>query len=176
MPIPTLLSVRPWLPPCKVHLIPVEILSEIFLFIEIDWKGHYKSLMLVCRRWHDVVLSIPRIVSQLWIRRSTKVEDVQAFIQGRRSCLAVFVNMNDKRHGKDFNADDFQASFMAAIQATPRWQSLNIESFPPPGEYKAPHTTVQPFQSLQSFTMSVTSCSTQPPGLTSIDHPHSVCW
>ena len=148
MPLTSLPEIRPWLP-CKIHLIPAGILTKIFLL-----TGWHKPLMPVCRRWRDIVLSIPGNTSQLRIRRSTKGEVVQAFIQGRRSRLAVMVDVNDERHGKDFNADDFHASFMAVIQAAPRWESLNIISFPPPGEYKASHTTMQPLESLRFFSMS----------------------
>jgi len=154
MPLTSSPAIRRWLPPCKVHLIPVEILSEIFLLVEIDWKTNHKDLVLVCWRWHGVILSIPGIISQLWIRRSTKGEVVQVFIQGRRSRLTVIVDMNNERHGQDFNADAFHASFMAVIQAAPRWESLNIISFPPPGEYKASHPTVEPLKNLRSFSIS----------------------
>ena len=154
MPLTILPAIRLLLPPCKVHLIPVEILMEIFLLIEIDWPEHYKDLMLVCRRWRDIILSIPGITSELRIRRSTKVEVVQAFIQGRKSRLAVIVDVNDERHGKDFNADDFHASFIAATQAAPRWHGLHLISFPPPGEYKVSHTITQPLESLRYFSMS----------------------
>jgi len=138
---------RSWLPPCKVHLIPVEILTEIFLLNERHWT--YTGLMLVCWRWHDIILSIPGFTSRLHIRRSTKVEAVQAFIQGRRSRLEVIVDVNDETHGKDFNADDFHASFTAAIQAASRWRSLSLRSFPLPGECK-PFQIVQPLE-LASF-------------------------
>jgi len=144
MPLISLPAILPWLPPCKINLIPVEILTEIFLLTEIYWAMDYTDLMLVCWRWHDIILSIPGFTSRLHIRRSTKVEAVQAFIQGRRSRLEVIVDVNDETHGKDFNPDDFHASFMAAIQAASRWHSLSLHSFPLPGECK-------PFQIVQTL-------------------------
>jgi len=152
MPLTFFPAIRPWRPPCKVHLIPVEILTEIFLLTERRWAKDYTDLMLVCWRWHDIILSIPGFTSRLHIRGSTKVGAVQAFIQGRRSRLEVIVGVNDETHGKDFNADDFHGSFTAAIQAASRWRSLSFHSFPLPGECKA-FQIVQPLESLKSFTL-----------------------
>ena len=92
--------------------------------------------MLVCRRWHAIILSTPGLHSQLTIRRATQKEAVQAFIQGRKTRLGVIVDMNDEGDGSNFDAENFHACFMAAIQAAYRWSSLNLISPPPHGEYK----------------------------------------
>jgi len=126
---------RPLLPPGKADLIPVEILSEIFLLIVQDWSWCRKPLMLVCRRWHAIVLSTPGIHSRLTIRRATQKEIVQAFVQGRKTRLDVRVDMNDETDGSDFNPENFRACFMAAAQAASRWTSLDLISPPPLGEY-----------------------------------------
>ena len=89
----------------------------------------------------------PGLAFTLHIRKSTQKEVVQAFIQGRRSRLNVVVNINNEADGKDFNADDFHASFMAAAQVASRWQSLRLLSFPP-GEYGALQV-VQPLEHLE---------------------------
>jgi len=146
-------SVHPLLPPGKAHLIPVEILSEIFLLVLLDRPLDKVTLEVVCQRWHAIILLIPGITSRLWIRKATKKEVVQAFIQRRKTRFAVIVDVNDEEDGKDFNADGFHASFIVACQAAPRWQFLNIRSFPPPGEYKVPGTTVKPLESLRGFMM-----------------------
>jgi len=125
---------RPSLPPGKADLIPVEILSEIFLLTVQDWPWSRESLMLVCRRWHAILLSTPGIHSQLTIRRATQKEVVQAFVQGRKSLLHVRIDINDENDGSDFNAENFHACFMAAAQAASRWSSLNLISPPPLGE------------------------------------------
>jgi len=143
--------VHPLLPPGKTHLIPVEILSEIFLLVIRDWWDK-ECLELVCRRWHAIVISTPGITSRLWIRRATKKEAVQAFIR-RKTRFAVIVDVNHEGDGEDFNADDFHASLMVACQAASRWQFLNLCSFPPPGEYNAPDTTVKPLENLIGFMM-----------------------
>jgi hypothetical protein len=154
MPFTSSGAVYPLLPPVNVHLIPVEILSEIFLIILQYWPWDKATLVLVCQRWHAIMLSMPGITSRLWIRRATKKEVVQAFIQGRRTRFVVVVDMNDEGHGTDFNADDFHACLMVASQAASRWRYLDLRSFPPPGEYKAPDTITQPLENLRSFSMS----------------------
>ena len=104
--------------------------------------------MLVCQRWYAIMLSMPGITSRLRIRRATKKEVVQAFIQGRRTRFEVIVDINDKGHGEDFNADDFHASFMTAIQDAFRWHTLELRSFPSPGEYNKSHAIVHPLETL----------------------------
>ena len=106
--------------------------------------------MLVCRRWHAIILSTPGLHSQLTIRRATQEEAVQAFIQGRKTRLGVIVDMNDKGDGSDFDAENFRACFMAAIQAASRWSSLSLISPPPHGEYKDVQI-LQPFTHLESL-------------------------
>ena len=48
-------------------------------------------LELVCQRWHAIMLLMPGVISRLWIRRATKKEAVQAFIQRRKTRFAVVV-------------------------------------------------------------------------------------
>jgi hypothetical protein len=138
------------LPAGRADLIPVEILSEIFLLVVQDWSGYRRELVLVCRRWRAIVLSTPGIHSQLTIRRATQKEGVQAFIQSRKSRLDVRVDMKDERDGSDFNAENIHACFMAAVQVASRWSSLSLISPPPQGEYKALRIW-QPLVHLESF-------------------------
>ena len=139
------------LPPGEADLIPVEILSEIFLLAVVHSPWTIEDIMLVCRRWRDVALSTPGLPPfTLHIRKATQNEVVQAFIQGRKSHLNVVVNTNDETDGGDFNADYFHASFMAAAQVASRWQSLSLISFPPPGEYRALQI-MQQLEHLESF-------------------------
>jgi len=146
-------SVNPLLPPGKAHLIPVEILSEIFLLVLLDGSSRDKeTLELVCQRWYATMISTPGITSRLWIRRATKKEAVQAFIQRRETRFAVIVDVNHEGDGEDFNSEDFHTSFIVACQAAPRWTFLNLLSFPPPGEY-TPDTTMKPLESLRGFIM-----------------------
>jgi len=145
--------VHPLLPPGKADFIPVEILSEIFLLVIRDRSDAKERLELVCRRWYAIMISMPGITSRLWIRRATKKEAVQAFIQRRKAHFEVIVDVNHEGDGEDFNSDDFHTSLMVVCQAAPRWTFLNIRSFPPPGEYNTPHITVKPLESLRGFIM-----------------------
>jgi len=106
--------------------------------------------MLVCRRWHAIMISIPGISYRLTIRRATQKEVVNAFVQRRKTRLDVRVNMNDKRDGNDFNPENFHACLMAAAQAAPRWSSLDLISPPPHGEYKT-LPILQPLEYLESL-------------------------
>jgi len=148
--LPPISSGRLPLRPGKADLIPVEILSEIFLLAVLHGPEYQRDLMLVCRRWHAILLSTPGIHSQLTIRRATQKEVVQAFIQGRKSRLHMRVDMNDEKDGSDFNPETFHACFMAAAQAASRWSSLNLISPPPREEYKALQI-LQPLVHLESI-------------------------
>jgi len=106
--------------------------------------------MLVCRRWHAIMLSTPGINYRLTIRRATQKEVVKAFVQRRKTRLDVRVDMNDEKDGNDFNAENFHACLMAAAKAAPRWSSLDLISPPPHGEYKT-LPILQPLVHLESL-------------------------
>src|SRR5258706_12857713 len=114
---------RQWLP----SLIPVEILSEIFLLVYKDTdekeEWSWRELMLVCCRWRAIMISTPGIHFQLRIQRPTQSGVVQAFIQGRKSRLLVTIDINGGGDGNEFNAENFYACFMGASQAASRWRS-----------------------------------------------------
>ena len=144
-------------PPAKVHIIPVEIFTEIFLFAIQTNPRSQRNLMLVCRRWRDIMLSTPGNRSQLRIRRSTQQKEVDSVISGNRSLLDVTVDMNIEAYGQRFVARKFHACFMAAAQAASRWRSFELVSPPPRGEYEYLQT-LQPLQHLESFSLSL-GCS-----------------
>ena len=139
---------QPWVR-SSVHL-PVEILSEIFLLVVAANEDYQMDLTLVCRRWHEVVLSTPGLYTKLRIRRATKKEVVQAFINRRKTGLDVIVDMNDESDGNEFDADNFHACFTAATQVASKWRDLHLISPPPHGEYQDIHIT-QPLKNLSSF-------------------------
>jgi len=137
----------------RAHRFPVEIFSEIFLYAAQDDPHFQMNLMLVCRYWHDIMLSTPGIHSQLRIYGWTKKEDVERF--GRRWLLDVTVDSQylDPYGDHDelyFDPVEFHACFMAAAGAASRWRSLALLSFPPPGEYKDLQI-MHPLQHLESF-------------------------
>ena len=130
----------------KAHLIPVEIYSEIFLYmVQVDPRSRVK-LMLVCRQWNDIMLSTPGIHSQLRITSLTEKKDVERF--GRMWLFDVTVDMEKWSHR--FDPERFFASFMAAAQAASRWRSLELVAFPPPGKYNHLQI-VLPLQHLETF-------------------------
>ena len=132
----------------KAHLIPVEIFSEIFQYaVQVDPDSRAK-LMLVCRYWHNIMLSTPGIRSQLRIENWTTKKDVERF--GKRWLLDVTVDMEKSRYGWSFDPERFFASFMAAAQSASRWRSLELVALPPPGKYKDLQI-VLPLQHLETF-------------------------
>ena len=151
MSLPSQNAVRMWRTPD--YSLPSEILSEIFLLVvEDQYDGNRARLMLVCRRWCAIMLSTPRVPSELRIRKSTTMEMVREAIQGTRWLLSVTIDMDKQGIGQDFNADAFDACFMAVIEAASRWQSLLIYSLPRPGERKESQT-VPPLKNLEFFSL-----------------------
>ena len=144
------------------HRLPVEIFSEIFLYMVQADSSCQADLMLVCRHWHNIMLSTPGIHSQLRIYRWTRKKDVERF--GKRWLLDVTVDVRgvdpdigDWYNDLDFDPVEFHASFMAAAEAASRWRSLAFLSLPPLGEYKDLQI-MHPLQHLESFKFA-TSCS-----------------
>jgi hypothetical protein len=155
-PVPSIFFKSHQPPPrSKAHLIPVEIFSEIFLYAVQANPRSRMELMLVCRRWHDIMLSTPGIHSQLGIYRWTEKKDVARF--GRRWLLDVTVDTGERSHKRDFTPVEFYDCFMAATEAAPRWRSLALISFPPLGTYKDLQIT-KPMEQLESFKLTA-SCN-----------------
>jgi hypothetical protein len=151
--------IRPLLSPSKIHFIPVEILSEIFLLV-VESRTEdppvgatdQENLMLVCRRWETIMLSTPGIRSEVWICESTEKEDVQAAMQGRRWLLDLSISITTDSIWGKFNPDDFHACFMAAAQEASRWRTLEFVSLPPP-DVCEPVQILQPLEHLESFSL-----------------------
>ena len=149
-------------PPCPTtHHFPIELYSEIFLYmVEADPRSR-TELMLVCRHWHDILLSTPGIRSQLKIHRETEKKHVERL--GRGWLLDVIVDIehvpSDLYRVTEpvFDPVEFHASFMAAAEAAPRWRSLALLSLPPPGGYKG-LKIIHPLQHLESFKIA-SSCN-----------------
>jgi len=141
----------------KAHLVPVEILSEIFLYtIQVDPRSQ-TNLMLACRYWRSIMLSTPGIHSQLRIYGWTRKEDVERF--GTRWLLDVTVDAQrlDPYGQSHVDPVEFHACFMAAAGAASRWRSLELLSLPPPGGYKELQI-MHPLQHLESFKLAA-SCN-----------------
>ena len=122
--------------------------------------------MLVCRRWHDIMLSTPGIHSHLGIYSWTRKEYVERF--GRKWLLHVTVHPEYVHIGMgaglvpDIDPVEFHACFMAAAETASRWRLLEILSLPHPEEYKDlqikfPLRLPESFKYLESFRLA-TSC------------------
>ena len=129
----------------NVRCFPPEIFSEIFLYTtHIDPRSR-KVLMLVCRRWHNIMLSTPGIRSQLRIHNKTKLMDVRGV--ARMWLLDVIIDRN--RPGVHFDSC-FDACLWVAAQVASRWRSLALLSFPPSSAYNK-LKTIRPLQHLESL-------------------------
>ena len=107
--------------------LPIELLHQIFLAIMIEeTSGPPLLLMLVCKQWHAIVISM---WSSLNLGTTTPIDAVAGKLERNRYLLDIVVDTDTDRDDYNPFGRDFEAIF-AAIQATPRWRSLVVESFP----------------------------------------------
>ena len=115
---------------CIIHFIapitrlPLELLHQIFLIVIDEASGPPLGLMLVCRDWHAVVTSI---WASLNLGTRTPIDAVTSKLERNQWILDIVVDTDSDRGGPSGGA--FEAIF-AAIEASPRWRSLVVESFP----------------------------------------------
>ena len=100
--------------------LPIELLHQIFLTIIEETSDPPSELMLVCKQWHAVVVSIWSFVD---LGTTTPVDAVT-----NQWLLDIVVDTDYDRDSTP-SGGEFEAIF-AAIEATPRWRSLVIDSFP----------------------------------------------
>ena len=116
------------------HL-PIELLHQIFLPIIEETSGPPLALMLVCTQWHAIVTSI---WSSLNLGTNTPIDAVARKLERNQWLLDIVVD-TDSNHGYFTPPGGaFQAIF-AAIEATPRWRSFVIESFPAQADLPEDH-------------------------------------
>ena len=116
---------------CIIHSIapltrlPFELLRHIFLIILDEANGPPLVLMLVCKYWHTIVTGI---WGSLNLGTRTPKHVVTSKL-GRNQLLDIVVNMHSDRG--DFTPSDgaFDGIF-AAMEASSRWRSLVVDSFP----------------------------------------------
>ena len=117
---------------CIVHFIapithlPFELLHQIFLIIVETGSGPPLALMLVCKHWHDVVTSI---WASLNLGTRTPIGAVTRQLERSKWLLDVVVDTDSDRGDFTPTNGDFEAIF-AAMEASSRWRSLVVESFP----------------------------------------------
>ena len=107
------------------HL-PVELLHQIFLAIIEETSDPPLALMLVCRQWHSIIISI---WSSLNLGTTTPIDAVARKLKRNQWLLDIVVDTDSDRGRFNPSGGAFEAIF-AAIEATPRWRSFIIESFP----------------------------------------------
>ena len=116
---------------CITHFIapitclPFELLHQILLIIIAEASGPPLVLMLVCKRWHAVVTSI---WASLRLGTRTSIDAVKRKLE-RNQWLDIVVDTDSDRADVTPSDGLFGAIF-AAIEASSRWRSLVVESFP----------------------------------------------
>ena len=105
--------------------LPIELLHQIFLPIieETSDPQLPLGLMLVCKEWHTIITSI---WSSLNLGTTTPIDAVAERTQW---LLDIVVDTDSDCGHFAPSGGTFEAIF-AAIEATPRWRSFVVESFP----------------------------------------------
>ena len=106
--------------------LPIELLHQIFLAIIEETSGSPLVLMLVCKQWHAIVTSI---WSSLNLGTTTPIDTVARKLERNQWLLDIVVDTDSDRGHFIPSGGDFGAIF-AAIEATPRWRSFVVKSFP----------------------------------------------
>ena len=143
-----------------IRRLPVELLAQIFL-IAISYHAHSRlELMRVCRSWRAVVLTMPRIWSNIRLCTWTKTDKVE-FIMERTGAGPLDVEIDT---GMDMfkmvDANEFRryAGLELAAKEAARWRNLTVANFPNKLDIDAHSTPEQPafvfngpMDELQSF-------------------------
>ena len=141
---------------CIIHFItpitrlPFELLLQIFLLIINETRSPPSTLMLVCKHWHDIVTSI---WASLNLGTTTPIDAVISTLKRSQWLLDVVVDTDSDR-GDFTPSDSAFAAIFAAIEATPRWRSLVIESFPARADLPEDLIVSRRLQQYSSATMS----------------------
>ena len=106
--------------------LPIELLYQIFLAIIEETSDPPLALMLVCKQWHAIVTNI---WSSLNLGTTTPIDAVARKLERNQWLLDIVVDTDSDRHDFTPSGGAFEAIF-AAIEATPRWRSFVVESFP----------------------------------------------
>ena len=103
--------------------LPIELLYQIFLATIEETSSAPLVLTLVCKQWHSIITSI---WASLKLDTATPIDAV-ASKQGW--LLDIVVDTDSDRGHFAPSGGAFEAVF-AAIEASPRWRSFVVESFP----------------------------------------------
>ena len=106
--------------------LPFELLQHIFLIIIDEASCPPPVLMLVCKQWHAIVTST---WASLKLGTRTPMDVVARKLEANSWLLDVVVDTDSDRGDSTPSDSDFEAIF-TVIEATSRWRSLVVESFP----------------------------------------------
>jgi len=107
--------------------LPPELLYQILLFIIDEASDSPLALMLVCKHWYDIVTGI---WASLKLGTTTPKDAVTTKLRRNQLVLDVVVDTEIDSGHLTPPEGAYQAIF-AAIEATDRWRSFVVETFPP---------------------------------------------
>jgi len=111
--------------------LPPELLRQILLFIIDEASDSPLALMLVCKHWYDIVTGI---WASLNLGTTTPKDAVTTKLKRNQLVLDVVVDTEIDRGHSTPSEGAYQAIF-AAIEATDRWRSFVVETFPPQADF-----------------------------------------
>ena len=125
---------------CLIHFIspitrlPLELLHQILLIIinDDETSGPPSVLMLVCKHWRAIVTTI---WASLNLGTTTPIDAVTSKLEQSQWLLDIVVDTDSDRG--DFTPAPLDSPFdaiFAAIEASSRWRSLVVKSFPAPAD------------------------------------------
>jgi len=111
-----------------VTRLPLELLQQIFSAIinDDDASGPPLMLMLVCKHWHTIVTGI---WASLKLGTKTPRDTVARKLERNPWLLDIVIDTELDRDDVTQSEAAYEAIF-AAIEATSRWRSLVVETFP----------------------------------------------
>jgi len=111
--------------------LPPELLYQILLLIIDEASDSPLALMLVCKHWYDVVTGI---WASLKLGTTTPKDAVTTKLRRNQLVLDVLVDTEIDRGHFTPSEGAYQAIF-AATEATDRWRSFVVETFPPQADF-----------------------------------------
>ena len=109
-----------------VARLPFELLRQIFLIIIDEASSPPSALMLVCKYWHAIVTSI---WSSINVGTMTPMDAVKRKLEQNQWLLDIVVDTDSDR-GDLIPSDGAFGAIFAVIEASSRWRSLVVKSFP----------------------------------------------
>ena len=155
---------------CIIHFIapitrlPFELLRQIFLIIIDETTRPPLMLMHVCKQWHAIITSIWALLN---LGTTTPIDTVTSKLETTQWLLDIVMDTDSDR-GHFTPSDGAFGAIFSAIEASSRWRSLVVKSFP--GQADLPQDVVnRGLQRCSNATMSrftslkvMSPCKTSP--------------